>query len=191
MKKKTKAPAKKKPVVKRINWKRLSSRQAAATIGELLRKQGMRPVLVGAAAAAIYVPSLSSDTLEFVVPEYHVDVVEKLMKSIGFQSRELRSFRSDTAPVEIIFLAPPVTVGDELVDVFQTVKSKTGPLTLLTPTDCVRHRLAQWYRFGAEEALREAIAVAKVHTVNYEMIRRWSEREWSEEKYKEFLHAIS
>ena len=155
-----------------------------------LKEHGVGVILTGGACAALYALRTKAQSLDFVISEYHVEQMTTLMETLGFQPKELRSFTNTKAPFEIHFVPAPATVGDEVVTDFTTLKSREGVIALLTPTDCVRHRLAAWYRWGDDEAFEQAVAVAKRHPVNLPAIARWSEWEWSTERYEEFLAAV-
>lgn len=185
-----KAPAKKKSQPKRlprIAWQRLTLREAASVISQHIAPETGKAILIGASCAALYAPSLQSSIIELVVDVYHVNKMRALMRQLGFRPIELRSFKHADAPFEIVFPPPPVVVGDEPVDVYTTVKTDRGPLAVLSPTDCVRHRLAAWYRWGDEEALHQAVAVAKRRKIDFQAVKEWSSWEWENEKFEEFV----
>jgi hypothetical protein len=53
-------------------------------------------------------------------------------------------------------------------------KLSTGILKLISPTDCVKDRLAAYYHWGDQQSLLQAILVAQQHKINFDEIRRWS-----------------
>jgi|GEM_PF-4859020 len=50
----------------------------------------------------------------------------------------------------------------------------TGVLRLLSPTDCVKDRLAAYYRWNDRQSLQQAILVARMCDINLDEIERWS-----------------
>jgi len=43
------------------------------------------------------------------------------------------------------FPAPPVSIGDEPISKFNNLKTRFGTICLLTPTDCIKDRLAAYF----------------------------------------------
>ncbi|MBI4212196.1 MAG: hypothetical protein HY540_06115 [Deltaproteobacteria bacterium] len=174
----------------KIEWEKLSVRQAAAVLREHLLTITNRAILVGSSCAAVYVPSLATKNLDFVISKFHIAEVGKLMKRLGFKARELRSFVCVKGPYEVRFPPPPPLAGDEPIESTVIVSSNQGPLELLTPTDCVRQRLAAWYRLGDEDGFQQAVAVAKKHPIDFDVVKQWSQWEWSTDKYETFVRAV-
>ncbi|MBI4126405.1 MAG: hypothetical protein HY465_02820 [Deltaproteobacteria bacterium] len=176
---------------KKVHWKDLTLRESIATIAGEMQEIGVETVLTGKACAAIYAPRVKTSVLDLVTSKYPVTKIEKLMSSLGFTAMALHSFRSPMVPFEVVFFAWPPIVGDEIVGRYATLKTPHGSFKLLSPTDCVRHRLAAWYRWSEEEALDQALAVASRHEIDLPIIRRWSEWEWSLDMYQEFVGKLS
>ncbi|MFK5938387.1 MAG: hypothetical protein QM497_08325, partial [Sulfurimonas sp.] len=63
-------------------------------------------------------------------------------------------------------------------------------LRLLTPTDCVKDRLAAYYHWDDEQCLQQAIWVAKKNEFDLKSVQEWSEKEKSLEKFKIFKNAL-
>jgi len=72
------------------------------------------------------------------------------------------------------------------VERFNTIKT----LKLLTPTDCVKDRLAAFFHWNDYQSLEQALMVAKKQPVNLNEIKRWSIKERMEGKYAEFSSAL-
>ena len=188
-----KSPKKPLKIQPNLNWTEHSIQEAVATIIQFLRAQNVEAVLVGSACAAIYVPCLSARCIELVVYEYHVEVMKKLMRRLKFRPTELRLFKSKHAPFDVVFLPPPLEVGDAAVSEIAEFSNDLCSINLLNHTDCVRHRLAQWYHWGEQSALDQAVVVSKCHPkqVNQALIKRWSAHEWASEKYQQYLDLLS
>lgn len=188
--KKTKQSAPK--IAPSISLKGLSLKETAAVISGQLEKHGHGPMLVGQACAAVYAgPRIKAHSLEFVVREYSVNTINELMASLGFVPKETHTFFSRVSPFEVMLLPAPMTVGDDVVDGSKIIKTALGPLRTLTPTDCVRHRLSMFYRWGDKQALFEAICVARRQCIDMDLVRRWSEWEWASDRFQEFTRQLS
>jgi hypothetical protein len=70
------------------------------------------------------------------------------------------------------------------------IKLSTGTLRVISPTDCVKDRLASYFHFGDRQGLVQASMVAKQNTVDVKEIRRWSEGEGQLAKFNDFLAAL-
>ena len=81
-------------------------------------------------------------------------------------------------------------VGDDLVSSFEEIKTKSGILKLLTPTDCVKDRLAAYYHWNDRQSLDQAVWVAEVKTVDFDEIEQWSKREGKGDRFKDFLDRL-
>lgn len=88
------------------------------------------------------------------------------------------------------FPAGPLAVGDQPVEVFDEIQLSTGLLKVLTPTDCVKDRLAGFYHWNDRQALRQAALVARENAVDLDDIGNWSSREGMQEKFQTFLDAL-
>lgn len=184
LKQRAKAPRRTRPAGKGL-------KETAAAIAAALSPDGHDPLLSGRACAAIYSGgAIKADVLEFVIREFAVEEIDRAMRTLGFRPREARTYASATSPFEVILAPAPLTVGDDVVGDARVVKVGTGSFKMLTPTDCVRHRLSMFYRWSDREALREAVAVARRQKVDLEQIRRWSEWEWASDRYREFTNAL-
>ncbi|MCM2321988.1 MAG: hypothetical protein NDJ90_01865 [Oligoflexia bacterium] len=64
-----------------------------------------------------------------------------------------------------------------------------GTLKLLTPTDCVKDRLAAYFHWNDRQGLNQAVAVAKSHPIDVADIKAWSKREGMGNKFQDFLDS--
>lgn len=67
---------------------------------------------------------------------------------------------------------------------------ETGILFLLSPTDCVKDRLAAYYFWSDRQALEQAKLVSESQPVDLDEIRRWSEVEDQLDKFKEIKRDL-
>ena len=104
------------------------------------------------------------------------------MIATGFYE-EGRYFRHPDSQFFVEFPPGPLAIGQESVK--QTVEKKlsTGTLKIISPTDCVKDRLAAYYHWGDQQSLLQATLVAQQNKINVDEIRRWS---LAEGKLREF-----
>lgn len=145
-----------------------------------MKDNGIDAVLVGGACVSIYSHNrYQSYDLDFAT--YHeLKLIEKILGQLGFR-RTARCFSHPDCPYLIDFVNPPIAIGHESIRSFEILKTTAGSLTLLTPTDCVKDRLSAFFHWNDEQALEQALVVAKACTINLN-IKRWAEVEGYQEK---------
>jgi hypothetical protein len=67
------------------------------------------------------------------------------------------------------------------------IKYATGILRVISPTDCVKDRLAAYYFWKDQQSFNQALLVAQNNPVNISEIKKWSQAEEHLEEFKEFL----
>lgn len=149
----------------------------------------MKTVLVGGACVTIYSDNhyLSYD-LDFVTFETS-SKIKKALSELGFMPKGKYFSRTD-CPYFIEFVSPPIAVGDELVNKFQILDTPFGKIELLTPTDCVKDRLASFFHWNDRQALEQAILVFHDQKISLKEIQRWAKAENHLDKFKEFTKLI-
>jgi hypothetical protein len=174
----------------KINWETIGIKELAALISRKLSKSGIDAILVGGACVSIYTKNryLSFD-LDFVTYATLKEVAPVLAK-VGFRRRSSRHFTCRDCPFFIEFVAPPAAIGNEPLKGEQRLKTRLGTILLLTPTDCVKDRLAAYYHWNDPQAMEQALMVAEAQKINLREVKRWSEKEGHTEKYQAFLKRL-
>ncbi|HWR58020.1 MAG TPA: nucleotidyltransferase [Thermodesulfovibrionales bacterium] len=173
-----------------IDWKQIGIKELAALISEKLREKGIDAILVGGACVSIYTKNrYMSFDLDFVTYET-MKKVASVMEEVGFRRESSRHFVRGDCPFFIEFVSPPAAVGSEPLKGEEKLKTRLGTVVLLTPTNCVKDRLAAYYHWNDPQALKQALMVAKVQKVSLSEVKRWSEKEGHAEKYREFLKRM-
>jgi len=149
-----------------------------------LRKRGIEVVLSGGALTSLYSNNkyVSKDLDLIDVYSIGRRKLISAMQEIGFVE-ENRFFHHPDSEYIVEFPPGPLTVGDEPVVKTYQVEFSTGSLAVISPTDCVKNRLAAYYHWGDKPSLRQAVLVAKERDVDLEEIGKWS---YKEGKAKEF-----
>jgi hypothetical protein len=172
-----------------IDFKTISISDLAALVNTKFAEHDMKTILVGGACVAIYSNNryLSYD-LDFVTYENQTKI-KKALAELGFEPEGKYYARSD-CPYFIEFVNPPVAVGKELVRIFESLETSFGQVNLLTPTDCVKDRLASFFHWRDLQALEQAIMVCQDQEVNLQDIERWAKAENYLDKFKEFTKSL-
>jgi hypothetical protein len=139
-----------------------------------LEALGIGVVLVGGAVVAVYSDgAYRSGDLDFVQEELFEDRIEAAMEGIGFRRHGRHFEHPDCSHLLVEFVSPPLGIGDDVNIIPQRVKLGDQTLKILSPTDCIRDRLASYIHFEARECLDQAALVARAQVVDWDTIERW------------------
>lgn len=111
--------------------------------------------------------------------------VKAALAKIGFKEKRRYFVHPDTE-VFVEFPAGPLMAGDERIESAVTRTTDVGKSRLLSPTDCIKDRLAAFFHWNDRQALEQAVLVAKAQPVNMKEIRRWAETEGVADKFRQF-----
>jgi hypothetical protein len=159
--------------------------ELCAYIQSNLRERDINVVLSGGAAVSFY----SSDKYVShdldLINVYYVKrrLIHDAMIKLGF-SVEGRYYKHPETQYYVEFLPGPLSIGEEPVMQVDEVTLSTGILKIISPTDCVKDRLAAYYHWGDRQCLEQAILVAMARKVNIDEIGRWSETEGKGEEFE-------
>lgn len=152
----------------------MSIEELAGLVCETLANAGITTTLTGGACVAIWSGgNYMSRDLDFIeegpVPRCQV---KNTLAKIGFREKDRYFVRPDTE-FFVEFPTGPLAVGDERVQTVVTRDTGTGRLRLLSPTDCVKDRLAAFFHWSDTMALEQALLVAREQPVDIADLRRW------------------
>lgn len=166
-------------------------RTIAFKVGTALIQDGIKAVVTGGSAATIYAPLANqSRGIDLILEVYpSVKDVEQSIAKLGFQ-RAGRVYSHAQVPITLDFPDDQIHIGAD--QILSTAILTEGPLSLhiLTPTDCVRDRLASFYWYRDRSALKAALGVASLHPIDMQIVKEWSIRENEEEKFREFQERL-
>jgi hypothetical protein len=118
--------------------------------------------------------------------------IKEVMHRLGFREHSVkRYFVHRDTPYFIEFPRGPLGVGDAPVDKIEEKSYCTGVLKLLTPTDCVKDRLAAFFYWDDTESLVQAVWVTQENVVDLQAVKKWAEQEGMEEKFETFLRKLN
>jgi hypothetical protein len=153
----------------------MSLGELAAFVCTQLKKHGIDSVLSGGACVTIYTDnryeSFDLDFVEYVPTKRKF--IEEALREVGFVEKD-RYFKHPETAYIIEFPAGPLAVGSEPVKEIEEMVFSTGLLSLLSPTDCVKDRLAAYYHWNDPQSLEQALLVAEGNKIDLKEIRRWS-----------------
>lgn len=176
--------------------KGLSRLELAALICEYLSEQGIDVVLSGGSCVSIYSDELYvSKDLDFVDISLKTNrQIAKCIQRLGFenQPKNSRHFAHPDTELTVEFPSAPLTVGDQQVlskDVSK-IEVQNNLLKLLSPTDCIKDRLANYYYFKDNQCLEQALLVAKKQLIDLQELERWHQTEGLEAEFQRFKQQL-
>ena len=178
----------------KIDFKTCTEEELWKYVATHLKSHNIDSVLVGGAVVSIYSEgAYESGDLDLIITDYFVKNLPQAMKQIGFErTKKARHYiHPECSHLFIEFPGGPVEIGDDfnIVPEEREVDGKT--IKILSPTDCVKDRLATYIFFKNRVGLEQALLVARKHPVNFEQIRKWCVSEKSEAVFEEFKTLIS
>jgi hypothetical protein len=112
--------------------------------------------------------------------------IESALAEIGFKKMEGGHFDHPDSKYYAEFVPPPVSIGQEVVTRLGNLKTKCRTLSLLTPTDCVKDRLAAHIHWKDHQAFEQALLVVLRHSVHLKAIESWAAQEEGTKAFAEF-----
>jgi hypothetical protein len=169
----------------------MSAEEVAGLVCQTLKHAGVTVTLTGGACVAIWSKGkYVSHDLDFIeegpVPRRKI---REVLKGLGFYEKG-RHFMHPATKVFVEFPTGPLTVGDQRIERVAERKTPAGTLRLLTPTDCVKDRLAAYFHWNDRQSLEQALLVAHAQKIDLDDVRRWSKGERNEAKFREFKKRL-
>lgn len=176
----------------KIDFKNCSEEELWKYVASHLKQKGIDTVLVGGAVVSIYTSGLyESGDLDFILTDMFVKKLPEYMKEIGFQRKGRHFVHPECSHLFIEFPKGPLEIGDDLNIVPEEITVDGVKIKILSPTDCVKDRLATYIYFKDRVGIDQAVLVAKNHPVNFESIRAWCEKEKFPQVFEEFKSYLA
>jgi len=165
----------------------MSLGELAAYVCTHLDNRGIRVVLSGGGCVAIYASErYSSMDLDFIDRMLSTRrQLKAALAEIDFHEKD-RYFTNPDTQFFLEFPTGPLAVGNETVAAIEELHLETGTLRLLSPSDCVKDRLAAFYHWNDRQCLQQAVWVALEQNIDWNEIERWSRQEGEMEKFELF-----
>lgn len=160
--------------------------QLGALVCQALKDAGIDAFLSGGAVVSIYSNNqFESFDLDFVSFADRRKI-KTVMEGLGFIQDRSRLFRHPDSIYMVEFPGTALVIGDEPIREFaeRVIDGKT--LKLLTPTDCVKDRLAAYIHWGDRQGLEQAALVANQHACNLTQVEKFCRSEGSANAFQKF-----
>ena len=167
--------------------------ELAAFVCDVLEKEGIETVLSGGCCVELYSKGgYTSDDIDLIdcFNGAHRKIKE-IMHTLGFTEYKMkRYFAHKDTSLSIEFPREPLGVGDAPVKEVATRTTETGTLKLLTPTDCIKDRLAAYYYWDDNQSLDQAVWVASKNEFDMDAVESWSKNEGMNVKFEIFRERV-
>lgn len=172
----------------KIDFKNCSEEELWRYVAVHLKSKGIDAVLVGGAVVSIYSEgAYRSGDLDFILTDFFVLNLPDVMAEIGFKKQKSRHYiHPECRHLFIEFPSGPLEIGDDSEIVPAEIEIEGHRIKILTPTDCVKDRLATYIHFKNRVGLEQAVLVARKHPVNLSKIQQWCSKEKSQDVFEEF-----
>jgi hypothetical protein len=171
---------------------KMTQGEVGAFVQSRLREKGIEVILAGGAAVAIYSDNkyVSKDLDLINIYGINRRKIRDAMREIGFYE-EGRYFRHADSQFFVEFPPGPLAIGEEPVRQIAEKKFSTGTLKIISPTDCVKDRLAAYYHWGDQQSLLQATLVAQRNKINIDEVRNWSLAEGKLEEFERIKSKLT
>ncbi|MDR2192796.1 MAG: hypothetical protein LBO62_07980 [Endomicrobium sp.] len=175
----------------KIDFKKMNLLDTASYICGRLIKKGVNVVLVGGACVSVYTDNKYLLNDFDLVCENALQELEPILNEMGFK-RKGRLFYNENSDFVLDFVPPPVMIAQKRIKKTAVIKTKFGQLYLLTPTDCIKDRLAGFYFWNDPQSFEQAALVYKSQKkkIDVKDIERWAKQENAYDKCRIFLEKI-
>jgi hypothetical protein len=176
----------------KIDLKTCSEKELWEYVAVYLNKNGIDTILVGGAVVAIYSNGLyRSGDLDFVRASMFVTKLEETMGELGFKKHGRHYIHPNCRHLFVEFPGgPPLGIGEDNMIVPDEVEVEGTIIKILSPTDCVKDRLAAFIYFKTRDGMDQAVLVAKNQEVNFSSIKKWCSGEGHAEVFDEFIKEL-
>lgn len=171
------------------DWNQCTEEELWHYVAWHLEGAGIRSVLVGGAVVAIYTEGLyRSGDLDMVSDGIPRKRIEAVLREIGFEAGKSRYFKHPRCPhLFLEFPRGPVEIGEQFPVIPDIIEIEGRKLRILSPTDCVKDRLAGYIHWKSRANFDQAVLVCRRqgNRVDLKQVERWCEKEGGIAAFKE------
>lgn len=175
-----------------INFKECTEEELWKYVAVHLKKHNIDTILVGGAVVSIYSDgAYESGDLDFVLTDMFIKNLPELMGEIGFFRKSGRHYEHpECKHLFVEFPSSFLEIGKDTQIKPDEILVEGTSIKILSPTDCVKDRLAGYMYFKSRDNFDQALLVAKKHPINLTKIKTWCAGEKHLEVFDEFLKFL-
>jgi hypothetical protein len=149
----------------KIDFKSCTEEELWKYVAAHLKRKGIDTVLVGGAVVSIYSDgAYKSGDLDFVLTKMFQKGLPEAMEEIGFRNEGSRHYiHPECSHLFIEFSSSFLEIGEDNNITADEVEVDGVIIKILSPTDCVKDRLASYIHFKARECLDQAAVTFKIN----------------------------
>ncbi|MBL6992257.1 MAG: hypothetical protein ISR65_20910 [Bacteriovoracaceae bacterium] len=176
----------------KINLKNCTEEELWKYVATHLKAKGIDTILVGGAVVSIYSEGIyKSGDLDFVLGSMFTKGLPEAMKGIGFIQHGRHYIHPECDHLFVEFPGSfPLGIGEDYPIQPDEKEVHGNIIKILSPTDCVKDRLATYMYFKDRDGLDQAVLVSKKQPVNMGSIEKWCKGENHVEVFKEFIKLM-
>lgn len=169
-----------------------SVKQGAALVCDALAGLNIVVCLTGRGCVAVWTDTdMAAGSLEFVEQGLvRRSLISDMLTELGFIEAN-GQFEHPGMPWAVEFPSGPQMVGDQRIARAAELETPVGTLRLLSPTDCIKDRLAAFIYWSDKAALDQAVQVARAQSVDLAELHSWADSEGGGDAYQVFREALS
>lgn len=160
-----------------------------------LEGAGIHSTLVGGAVVSIYTEGLyRSGDLDMVPDRRDRIKIQAVLEQIGFMPDKSRYFKHPACGhLYLEFPNGPVELGDEFPITPDEILVEGRTLRILSPTDCVKDRLAAYIHWNIRANFNQAVLVCRrqKNRVDLTKVAAWCRAESGDAAYDELIQSLS
>jgi len=167
-----------------------------AYVCNALASAGIDAVLSGGSCVSIWTEEMYvSNDLDFITSGYENNRrIASVLQQLGFErpSNYSRYFTHPDSRFAVEFPTGPLALGREQISPgdAELLTTSQGVLKLLSPTDCIKDRLAAFYAWQDRQSFEQAVMVACRHGIRWDNLEKWHKAEGESNGFKKFKDAV-
>lgn len=175
----------------KVDFKNVIEEELWQFVGKHLADNGFDAVLVGGAVVSIYTDgAYESGDLDFIIKNLSKTKLPEVMEEIGFIKHGKNYIHPDCAHLFVEFPSGPLGIGEDYNIKEVEHEFEGSKIKILSPTDCIKDRLANYIHWKAEECMDQALLVGQAHQFNSSELKKWCKGELAEDTYTEFMNRL-
>jgi hypothetical protein len=173
------------------DWKTCDENELWRYVAWHLEGEGISSVLVGGAVVSIYTGgAYRSGDLDMIIEGVSRSLLPAALAKIGFKPGKSRYYRHpECEHLCLEFPKGPVEVGEQFDVVPAEIAVEGRVIKLLSPTDCVKDRLASHIHWKSKDAFNQAVLVCRKQGSEIDMkeLSDWCDGEGGSAAFRKLL----
>ncbi len=174
-----------------IDFKKCSEEELWKYVASHLKRNGIDTILVGGAVVSIYSKgAYRSGDLDFVLASLFVKKLPEVMKEIGFHKASTRHYiNPECKHLFVEFPSNFLQIGNDNNIKPEEFDVEGMKIKILSPTDCIKDRMASYIHFKSRDGLDQALLVALAHPFDIQKLKKWCVGEGGLAEFEDFLRG--